>query len=69
MQAEILILTEEVIAAAEDLIRQGLIARLPVVFQALGKNHVVRPPRGLFMLTPAGAAVILTASGDHAAAA
>jgi hypothetical protein len=68
-QARVLVLREEVIAAAEDLIRRGLVARMPVVFQAAGRGQLVRPPRGLFVLTPRGAAVVLTRSASHAAAA
>lgn len=68
-QARVLLLAEDVIAVAEDLIQEGLIARLPVVFQSLGKAQQMRPPRGLFMLTPRGAAAVLTRGASHAAAA
>jgi hypothetical protein len=68
-QARVLVLREEVIGAAEHLIRRGLVARLPVAFQSVARNQVVRPPRGLFMLTARGAALVLEQSASHAAAA
>jgi hypothetical protein len=68
-QARVLVLREEVISAAEHLIRRGLIARLPVAFPSLGKNQTIRPPRSLFMLTARGAARVLGRRASHAAAA